>query len=45
VLAAVGMGNKLDKVEEVLDRNFEVSDARASWEHKWNHPAHSNPCR
>ena len=30
---AVDRENKLGKVEEVLDRNFEVSDARASWEH------------
>jgi len=44
VLAAMGMGNKMDKVEEVLDRYFEVSDARASWEHRWNHPAHWNTC-
>ena len=36
--------NKLEYMEEVPNKNFEVSDARASWEHRWDHLAHSNPC-
>ena len=40
----VDVGNKLESLEEVPDSNCEASDARASWEHRWNHLAHLKPC-
>ena len=40
----VDMENRLEKMEKVPDSNCEVSDATTSWEHRWNHLAHLNPC-
>ena len=39
----VDMESRLEKMEEVPDNNCEVSAAKASWEHRWNHLAHWDP--
>ena len=45
VIVVVSMENKLDMVEEVLGKKFDIQVAMASQVHKWVHLAHWTLCR